>query len=124
VRALISLPLLLSASLHGYAQTGDAQTTSGPRKNCVPPRVAYSEGPPPTLQPRKDSASTSLDVLVDEKGRVLDPKVITASGSDEFDHDARVTVRRWRWKPSTCDGKPLPVHIVAQIRSAVRHLVS
>jgi TonB family protein len=98
-----------------------AQAASGSKKNCVPPRVIYSPEPGPSHYPKKDSADVSIDVLIDAKGKVLEPKVVTSSGTDEFDHDAIVAVRAWRFKPSTCDGKPIPVHIIVQVHSSVKH---
>jgi TonB family protein len=98
-----------------------AQRASGTRKDCVPPRVTYSPEPSPSHYPRRDSANAAVDILIDEKGHVLDPKIVTSSGIDDFDHDAMVTVRRWRFKPSSCNGKPMPVHVIVQIKSTVMH---
>ena len=90
-RSWASISLLLVCVLSSVC----AQTASETRKNCVPPRVTYNPQPSPSYYPRKDSADTALDILIDEKGHVLDPKIVTSSGSDEFDHDAVVAVRKW-----------------------------
>jgi TonB family protein len=85
-----------------------AQTASGSKKNCAPPRVTYSPEPAPAHYPKKDSAVAVLNILVDEKGRVSDSKLVTSSGSDDFDRDALSTVQNWRFKPANCDGKAIP----------------
>jgi TonB family protein len=87
----------------------------------VPPEVTYRTDPPPSHYPRTDSASALLNILIDEKGKVLDPNVTKSSGSRDFDHDASVAVSKWRFKPATCDGKPFPVHIAVQLNSQVKH---
>jgi TonB family protein len=112
-RAAISL-LIVSASWIMCAQT-----TNGSGKKCLPPQVTYSPEPPPSHYPLKDSALAVLNVLVDEKGQVLDPKVVKSSGSDEFDHDAMGAVQKWRFKPASCDGKPIPTRMKLQISSKV-----
>ncbi len=109
---------LLGASL---PRTTYAQTKSASGKPCVLPMPIYQPEPPPSHYPRKDSAVATLEITIDEKGRVLDPKVITSSGIDEFDHDALVAVQKWRFKPSTCDGKPVVTHIAVQVKSTVTH---
>jgi protein TonB len=98
-----------------------AQTANGSKKNCVPPRVIYSPEPAPSYYSKKDSAVAVLNVLVDEKGQVSDTKVVRSSGSDDFDRDALSTVRNWRFKPASCDGKALPAHMNVEIISSVTH---
>ncbi len=116
-RACFAVALLVSS----FSCVAGAQTTMDARKNCAPPRATHSPEPSPSHYPRKDSAVAGLNILIDEKGRVLDPKIVEWSGSDAFDRDAMVAVRKWRFKPSTCDGKPISVHIGVQIHSTVMH---
>src|ERR1700723_3150780 len=117
--AAISL-LVVSVSGATCAQTATTQSpTNGSGKKCLPPKVTYSPEPSPSYYPRKDSALTILNVLIDEKGHLLEPKVARSSGSDGFDRDAISAVRRWRFKPATCDGTPISTHINLEISSNV-----
>ena len=108
--ALLLISLSLSAS---------GQTVNAGGKKCTPPQATYSPDPPPSHYPLKDSASVILNVLIDEKGQVREPKVTRTSGSDEFDHDAVSTVQAWRFKSAACDGKPIAAHINVQVNSPV-----
>src|SRR5208337_3220528 len=104
--AAISL-LAISVSGAVCAQTATTQSpTNGSGKKCLAPKVTYSPAPSPSYYPRKDSALTILYVLIDEKGRLHDPKVARSSGSREFDEDAIGAVKQWLFKPATCDGTP------------------
>jgi protein TonB len=112
-RAVICL-LATSLPLIVFGQT----TNAG--KKCGPPQVTYNPAPPPSHYPSKGSALLIVNVLIDEKGRVRDPKITRPSGSDEFDRDALNTVQTWRFKPAKCDGKPIPDHISLEISSRVK----
>ena len=113
--------LVVSVSVGVCAQTTATQTTAnGSGKKCLPPKVMYSTEPSPSYYPQKDSAMTVLDVLIDEKGHLHDPKVTRSSGSHEFDDAAIGAVRQWRLKPATCDGKPISTHISLEISSNVK----
>src|SRR5712671_2967056 len=96
-----------------------AQTASAPKQNCEPPRPTYQEDPPP-YHIRKNLGIAIFDLLVDEKGKVADVKLSQSSGHDDFDRDATKAVRRWKFKPSTCEGRPTPAHIALQIRATMR----
>ncbi len=54
-----------------------------------------------------DSGEVQLDVHVGEQGTVLDVKLKRSSGSSLLDQSAIDTVRKWRFKPATVDGKPV-----------------
>jgi TonB family protein len=94
-----------------------SQTSEEARKNCSElPRVTYQVpvSPPPD---HSGSAKAVVNILVDEKGRPREPKVVTSSGSKEFDEDAISTVKQWRFKAAVCDGKAAPVHILVELKS-------
>jgi TonB family protein len=95
-----------------------AQTVNGPAKKCPPPQATYYPDPPPSHYP-KASATAVLNLVIDEKGQVLDARLVTSSGSDEFDRDAMVTVPKWRFKPSTCGDHP--AHAVLELHSTIMH---
>jgi TonB family protein len=94
--------------------------TDGSDKKCSAPKVSYSPEPSPSYYPHKNSAVTILYLGVDEKGRVIDPQVARPSGSAEFDREALSTIKRWRFKPAMCDGKPTMVYINVEMVSSVK----
>jgi protein TonB len=96
-----------------------SQTASQPSKKCTPPTPTYNPDPRPSHYPSSNVGSVTIGVLVDESGQVRDPKIVKSSGSSDFDNDAVDTVRKWKFKPSICDGKPTPVHINLKIDSRV-----
>jgi TonB family protein len=98
-----------------------AQTTNEQKKNGVLPQVTDHPEPSPSRSPKKVSALAVFDIVVGEKGQVLDPKLLKTSGSDDLDHDARIAVRQWKFGPSTCDGTPTRVPIAVEIQSNVTH---
>ena len=98
--------------------TVSAQTADSPKKNCTPPRPTYQPAPP-AYHVRKGLGVATLDVLVDAKGLVSDAKILDSSGSDKFDRDALSTVKRWKFKPSLCDGNVAPAHIAVQMQAHV-----
>jgi TonB family protein len=93
-----------------------AQTASPSDKKCPPPRVIYQADLP--LE-GKDTGTVVLSILVDEKGRVSDPKVTQSSGSERFDRDALKTVQRWKFAPPTCDGVVRSTRINVEMKSRV-----
>jgi periplasmic protein TonB len=113
--------LVICVSWVAFAQAATPQTpTNEPGTKCLPPKVTYSIDPSPSYYPRKESALTVLDVLIDEKGHLHDPKVTRSSGSREFDDDAIGAAKQWRFKSATCDGKPISTHISLEIGSNVK----
>jgi TonB family protein len=63
----------------------------------------------PTGIPPQDS-SVALSLIVDARGRPQAIKV-SQSGGKDFDDDALTAVGKWRYKPGTCEGEPMPVEI-------------
>jgi TonB family protein len=107
---------LLMASI---SHTAGAQATNAVDKKCSPPQATYSPAVPPSHYPSTTSALAIMYVEIDDKGKVQDVKVARSSGSSDFDHDALSTVRRWRFKPAMCDGKPIAVNINVEMNSRV-----
>jgi TonB family protein len=113
--------VVISLLLISLPSGTSGQTANAGGKKCTPPRATYSPDPPPSHYPLKDSAFVIVNILVDEKGQVREPKVTRTSGSDEFDHDVVAAVHTWRFKSALCDGKPIPAHINVQVNSRVMH---
>jgi TonB family protein len=91
-----------------------SQTTDGSRKNCAPPRATYNPSPAYFY----DRGVAVISILVDEKGLVRDPQLVQSSGSKGYDKDGMSTVRKWRFAPALCDGKPSPVRINIDFKAA------
>jgi TonB family protein len=52
--------------------------------------------------------------VIDDSGNVADVKVVRPAdrGTDE---SAAHTLRTWKFKPATKDGKPVPVKVVVEV---------
>jgi TonB family protein len=102
------------------ASLSHSQTATSPGKNCVPPKVK-SNPPPgrPAGHIANNEETAVVNILVDEKGRVSDPQLTRSSGSADYDADSLRTILDWKFKPSTCDGEPVPIRIAVEIRSMV-----
>ncbi|MFO0233172.1 MAG: energy transducer TonB [Burkholderiales bacterium] len=55
-----------------------------------------------------EQGEVRLDVHVGADGAVLDVQLRVSSGSPTLDRAAIDTVRRWRFRPATVDGQPVP----------------
>jgi len=83
-------------------------------ENCAgkiqPPKPIQTPDP---SYPKGESQPSSPDVLsltVGTDGRPHDLKIARSIGA-AFDKAALEVVGRWRFKPATCDGDPVPVEI-------------
>jgi TonB family protein len=85
--------------------TAHSQTSDIPKKKCDPPKATYS----PSSTYFYDRGVAIISILVDEKGLVQDPQLVQSSGSKGYDKDWMKTVRKWRFQPALCDGKPSPM---------------
>jgi protein TonB len=94
--------------------------SSGPMdKSSVdtPPRVIKRS---PIVYPelaRKQGVSgfVSMNVLIDETGRVEDVKVLESQPEEIFDLQADSTIRQWRFEPATYNGKKVKVWATQKI---------
>lgn len=82
----------------------------------ITPPIAQSR-PAPTFPFGKpgQNATVIVSVLVDADGKPQDLK-IKQSGGEDFDKHALDAVSRWKFKPSTCNGEPIPAQIQVEIR--------
>ncbi len=77
----------------------------------VKPRPLYRPAPRLTESLRKRvPARVSLTFIVDEKGRVTDPKVHESSDA-KFDAVALEAIRKWRFEPGKRDGRAVPTRL-------------
>ncbi len=60
------------------------------------------------------SSFVVLSLTVDTQGKPQDLKV-SRSGGQGFDDAALAAVQKWRFKPGTCDGDPMPMEIAVEV---------
>jgi TonB family protein len=89
-------------------ELGNCSTKSGP------PRATSSPYPQRPVGSRDEEAIVTLSLIVDAKGKPQNVKVVN-SGGPRFDDAALTAVRSWRFKPSTCNGEPMPMQINMKI---------
>lgn len=75
----------------------------------MPVPVYYPEPPcPPQVKKGHCKGAVVLSIVVNSKGRVTEVEMILPLG-DDFDEIAVKTVRTWRFKPATLDGRSVPI---------------
>ena len=91
-----------------------SRVVTAPLAPRVGPRVDASwsgNQPPayPTMARRLgEEGEVRLDVHVGADGAVTEVRLRRSSGSELLDRTAIDTVRKWRFRPATVDGKPVP----------------
>jgi len=73
---------------------------------------------PPELRKAKVEGVVTLIFVLDEKGRVEDPRVENSSRS-EFEKPALEAIRKWRFSPGQKDGQPVRTYIRVPMRFRV-----
>ena len=109
--------LLASLGLFGILSFSVAwgQTSDAPKRNCTPPQPIHREDPP---APRHSGTTgADLSVSIDENGLVTDASIVKSSGDDRFDSGALKAIKKWKFKPSLCNGKPSAVQIKVEMRT-------
>lgn len=76
----------------------------------VPPSPVSAPGPLRPLGGEDRHAQVLLSLIVDRNGKPQDLRVRRSAGTD-FGQRALDAVRRWKFKPGTCDGEPIPMEI-------------
>lgn len=77
----------------------------------VPPTQTHSSAP--VFLMGAQGSFVSLALIVDIQGKPQDMQVRQSAGKD-FDSEALKAVEKWRFKPATCDGDPMPMEIRVQ----------
>lgn len=92
---------------------------SAPR--YMPPIPVYK--PEPNYTPEASKAklrgTVVLRIMIDESGNVTDVREVSAPLGKRLDESAVKTVRTWRFKPATRNGKPVPVHTKVEISFSI-----
>lgn len=86
----------------------------------TPPIPKFSPGPkfPSGEQGRGGIVTVLVDV--DKDGTLQHFRVSQSAGKD-FDDQALAAVGRWKFKPSTCDGEPVPAEIAVQVNFGTQY---
>jgi TonB family protein len=81
----------------------------------APPKPVRQNQPsiPPELKGVK--ASVQIGFLIDEKGRVVKPRIVQSS-NNSFNEISLRCVREWEFEPGTKGGRPVTVRFVVPLR--------
>jgi TonB family protein len=106
-------PKLLAASI----QVPDGLQPEPECKLKTPPQLQFQMEPEPPRGvdfgfngPRK----VIVQILIGKDGRVSKSMVLQSSGA-EFDKRSEEAVRKWRFKPSLCDGVPIEAKVEVEV---------
>ncbi|MFO1300878.1 MAG: TonB family protein [Burkholderiaceae bacterium] len=94
------------------SRRGDGIASAAPSTRSAPHVDATWSGNTPPPYPGMarrlgDQGEVRLDVHVGADGRVTEVRLKQSSGSTLLDRTAIDTVRKWRFKPATVDGRPV-----------------
>ena len=69
---------------------------------------------PQLARSQRVSGDVKIDALIDENGRVTGMKVV---GGPVLLHQAAMdSLRQWKYKPATLDGKAVSMHLVVTVQ--------
>jgi protein TonB len=98
------------------AAKGDTSVSAG----LIMARPLYRKNPAPNYPRRARrkgyEGNVILEVLVDEKGNVIELKVFESSGYNSLDKSALSSVRKWLFEPGTRNGKAARMWVRVPIR--------
>jgi TonB family protein len=92
----------------GARELGRCAGTSVPPVQTLSPQPGFPSGG------YSEDSTVALSLIVDTHGKPQDLKVSQSAGKD-FDNQAMTTVQKWRFKPATCDGDPMPMEITLDV---------
>jgi protein TonB len=84
------------------AESPLAFVTAGPDARNTAPEY------PPDAARRREQGVVSLELRIDEAGRVVSVEIVQSSGSPRLDEAARRQLATWHFRPAFKDGKPVP----------------
>lgn len=104
---------LLGAVLGAVSSLWGAPGAEAPvAVRMIPPKF------PPELADKGVSGVVSVRCTINEKGHVIEP-VVEKSSDSAFEKPALEAVAKWRFKPATKDGAPVPAKVSIPIRFTV-----
>jgi TonB family protein len=103
------------------AQSAENDTVYEPGNGLTPPKGVYLPNPEYSEKARKKkiSGTVLVEMVVTTDGKVRDVKV-TKSLEPSLDQQAIAAVQTWKFEPATKDGKPVAVHIHAEVSFRIR----
>jgi periplasmic protein TonB len=118
VRLVSAIVLLFGGSLL-FAQESSEKTSEPVYEvgnGVTAPKGVYTPNPEYSEKARKKKINGTVVVamIVTADGQVHDVKV-TKSLDEGLDKQAVAVVRTWRFEPATKDGKPVAVHLKAEV---------
>jgi TonB family protein len=119
---VLGCSLLASQESSGKnAQSTENDTVYEPGNGLTPPKGVYMPNAEYSEKARKKKISGTVVVgmVVTADGKVRDVKV-TQSLEPSLDQQAIAAVQTWKFEPATKDGKPVAVHIHAEITFRIR----
>jgi TonB family protein len=89
--------------------------------NVQPPKALTTTPPvyPESAKRAKIEGVSVVETVIDETGRVTQPKIKATSGDKDLDKAAIDAVSTWTFQPATLDGKPVAVYFSLTIRFTV-----
>src|SRR5262245_23180126 len=114
VMKTIAFTLLLVAAM---LPIGNVSLSQAAQQADTPPVPTFYPNPPYTDEARanKISGQVLLEILVRADGSV-DPAIVVVRGLGfGLDENAVETLRQWKFKPATRDGKPVDVRIPIEV---------
>lgn len=111
----------------GYCQTAQTQDMpadhSGPTpalplsKDMVPPAPIYKPEPPysPVARNLHIERTVTMMIIIGTDGRVTDVHLTSKPMDDGLDQNAQDTVRTWKFRPATLNGRPVMVRVLVQV---------
>ncbi len=79
------------------------------------PSAQFPPAYPNEMRRAKVEGSVTLAFVVDESGRVEDPRV-EKSSHPEFERSALEAIRKWKFRPGRKDGQPVRAYLVQTFR--------
>lgn len=110
------------AMLSAITSMGMAQQVPAPCAQPSPPKATFTPAASPPDQwigKGKRKATTLIELTVNKKGKVRDPRVIESGGHDA-DESALSAVRNWKFTPSKCGKEPIEARIRVSITTELR----
>lgn len=103
------------------AQSAENDTVYEPGDDLTPPKGVYTPNPEYSEKARKKeiSGTVVVELVITAGGKVRDVKV-TKSLEPSLDQQAIAAVQTWKFEPATKDGKPVAVHIHAEVTFRIR----
>jgi TonB family protein len=96
----------------GNSQAPDTNLSAAKPK-VVPPKVIKSPDPEPLSDFDKGLIVFRVTIGID--GLVHDPVLVKSSASKKADANALEALKKWKFKPATRDGVPIPVSINIEV---------